>query len=58
MDVLDTGDVRRRDRHLRQRWNDYDFFFLHYKTPTRRRDGDFDAKVAALERFDAQLPPS
>jgi len=58
MDVLDTGATFVDEiATLRQRWHDYDFFFLHYKdTDKAGADGDFDAKVAALERFDAQLP--
>jgi 2,3-bisphosphoglycerate-independent phosphoglycerate mutase len=58
MDVLDTGATFADEiATLRGRWPDYDFFFLHYKdTDKAGEDGDFDAKVAALERFDAQLP--
>ena len=58
MDVLETGETFAGEvATLRQRWNDYDFFFLHYKdTDKAGEDGDFDAKVAALERFDARLP--
>ena len=58
MDVLDTGPTFADEiATLRQRWGDYDFFFLHYKdTDKAGEDGDFDAKVAALERFDAHLP--
>jgi 2,3-bisphosphoglycerate-independent phosphoglycerate mutase len=42
---------------LRQHWDSYDFFFLHYKdTDKAGEDGDFDAKVAALERLDAFIP--
>ncbi len=42
---------------LRQHWDAYDFFFLHYKdTDKAGEDGDFDAKVAALERLDAFIP--
>jgi 2,3-bisphosphoglycerate-independent phosphoglycerate mutase len=42
---------------LRQHWDAYDFFFLHYKdTDKAGEDGDFEAKVAALERLDAFIP--
>jgi 2,3-bisphosphoglycerate-independent phosphoglycerate mutase len=42
---------------LRQAWDAHDFFFLHYKdTDKAGEDGDFDAKVAALERLDAFVP--
>lgn len=42
---------------LREHWDSYDFFFLHYKyTDSTGEDGDFDAKVARLEEVDARLP--
>jgi 2,3-bisphosphoglycerate-independent phosphoglycerate mutase len=42
---------------LREHWDAYDFFFLHYKdTDKAGEDGDFDGKVAALERLDAFIP--
>src|SRR5207244_10053250 len=42
---------------LRQHWDSYDFFFLHYKdTDKAGEDGDFAAKVDALERLDAFVP--
>jgi len=58
MDVLDTGATFADEiATLRQRWGDYDFFFVHYKdTDKAGEDGEFDAKVAALERFDSHLP--
>lgn len=38
-------------------WERFDFFFLHVKqTDQAGEDGDFDAKVAALEEVDAALP--
>ena len=58
MEVLATGTTFADEvATLREHWSAYDFFFLHYKdTDKAGEDGDFDAKVAALERFDAQLP--
>jgi len=58
MDVLKTG-ITFADEvaTLRQHWQSYDFFFVHYKdTDKAGEDGDFDAKVAALERLDALVP--
>ncbi len=58
MDVLKTGSTFADEvATLRQHWQSYDFFFVHYKdTDKAGEDGDFDAKVAALERFDAFVP--
>ena len=58
MDVLKTGATFADElTTLREHWQAYDFFFVHYKdTDKAGEDGDFDAKVAALERFDAFLP--
>src|SRR4029077_20992592 len=58
MDVLKTGNTLADEVHsLRDHWESYDFVFLHYKdTDKAGEDGDFAAKVAALERFDALLP--
>jgi 2,3-bisphosphoglycerate-independent phosphoglycerate mutase len=42
---------------LRQHWNDYDFFFLHFKyTDSTGEDGNFDAKVKRIEELDGVLP--
>jgi 2,3-bisphosphoglycerate-independent phosphoglycerate mutase len=58
MDVLKTGGTYADEiATLREHWESYDFFFVHYKdTDKAGEDGDFDAKVAALERFDAFVP--
>ncbi len=42
---------------LRENWERYDFFFLHHKyTDSRGEDGNFDAKVAEIEKIDAFIP--
>ena len=42
---------------MKKVWNDYDFFFLHYKyTDSTGEDGNFPAKVQMIERFDAVIP--
>ena len=42
---------------LRARWQDFDFFFYHFKkADAAGEDGNFEAKVAALEEFDALVP--
>jgi 2,3-bisphosphoglycerate-independent phosphoglycerate mutase len=58
MDVLKTGATYAEEiATLAEHWDAYDFFFVHYKdTDKAGEDGDFDAKVAALERFDAHVP--
>ncbi len=58
MEVLKTGGTFAEEvATLREHWEAYDFFFLHYKdTDKAGEDGDFDAKVAALERLDAFVP--
>ena len=41
---------------LKQHWNAYDFFFLHYKpADAAGEDGDFQAKIRALEEFDTYI---
>ena len=58
MDVLKTGSTFADEiRTLQDHWDAYDFVFLHYKdTDKAGEDGDFAAKVTALERLDAGLP--
>ncbi len=58
MEVLKTGSTFADEiETLRKQWTAHDFFFLHYKdTDKAGEDGDFDAKVQALERLDGFLP--
>jgi 2,3-bisphosphoglycerate-independent phosphoglycerate mutase len=42
---------------LQARFEEYDFFFLHFKyTDSRGEDGDFQAKVEAIELVDTLIP--
>lgn len=42
---------------LKRCWDDYDYFFVHYKkTDAAGEDGDFERKTHAVEEFDAWLP--
>ncbi|HMP05857.1 MAG TPA: 2,3-bisphosphoglycerate-independent phosphoglycerate mutase [Lacipirellulaceae bacterium] len=42
---------------LAAHWNDYDFFFIHFKyTDSTGEDGNFAAKVARTEEYDAAVP--
>ncbi|MEO8276802.1 MAG: 2,3-bisphosphoglycerate-independent phosphoglycerate mutase [Thermoanaerobaculia bacterium] len=40
-----------------ERWQDFDYFFVHVKqTDQAGEDGNLDAKAAAIEEVDAELP--
>ncbi len=42
---------------MKQHWDDYDFFFLHYKyTDSAGEDGDFRRKQEAIAGFDEHVP--
>jgi len=58
MDVLKTGEKFADEiATVRQNWADYDFFYIHFKyTDTTGEDGDFTAKVLAIEEVDHSLP--
>ncbi|GIW73321.1 MAG: putative 2,3-bisphosphoglycerate-independent phosphoglycerate mutase [Planctomycetota bacterium] len=51
------GSVRAAFGLLAQRWQEFDFFFVHVKeTDAAGEDGDFERKVAVIEEVDAALP--
>lgn len=58
MDILDAGQtLGDQISTMRNVWNDYDFFFMHYKyTDSTGEDGNFPAKVEMIEKLDAALP--
>jgi 2,3-bisphosphoglycerate-independent phosphoglycerate mutase len=58
MDILDAGQtVNDQVERLKASWNDYDFFFLHYKyTDSTGEDGNFPAKVEMIEKLDTAVP--
>ena len=58
MDVLDAGQtIDDQCEALKRHWNDYDFFFVHFKyTDSTGEDGNFDAKVQRTEEVDAAIP--
>lgn len=58
MNVLDAGQtLDDQCSRLETVWNDYDFFFLHYKyTDSTGEDGNFPAKVERIEQLDAAMP--
>jgi 2,3-bisphosphoglycerate-independent phosphoglycerate mutase len=50
-------DVRGEFAALRERYQEFDYFFLHVKeADSRGEDGDFDAKVRILEEVDGLVP--
>jgi 2,3-bisphosphoglycerate-independent phosphoglycerate mutase len=57
MDVLPTGGTFADElTTLKQHWDDYDFFFIHFKrADAAGEDGDFQAKIAALEEIDTYI---
>ncbi len=58
MDVLPKPPDRQAQvAAMRDRWDDYDYFFMHEKETDRAgHDGDWDDKVAAIEAIDALVP--
>jgi 2,3-bisphosphoglycerate-independent phosphoglycerate mutase len=58
MEVLPVGETPADAFALAgKRWSDFDYFFIHVKgTDMAGEDGDFGAKVAAIETVDRALP--
>ncbi|CAM4190944.1 2,3-bisphosphoglycerate-independent phosphoglycerate mutase [Vreelandella rituensis] len=58
MKVVDCGpDLDSEINALKTAWPHHDFLFLHFKeTDSRGEDGDFDGKVAAIEKLDRAIP--
>jgi 2,3-bisphosphoglycerate-independent phosphoglycerate mutase len=58
MDIAEAGStLSDQMEKLKELWNKYDFFFLHYKyTDSTGEDGNFPAKVEMIERLDSEIP--
>jgi len=58
MKVLDAGQtLDDQCSRLEKVWNDFDFFFVHFKyTDSTGEDGNFAAKVAKIEQLDVAIP--
>jgi len=58
MRLLPAGEnITQQLETLHRHYEEYDFFFIHYKsTDSRGEDGDFEAKVRAIEEVDDALP--
>ena len=58
MQILPAGgSITDQLESLHHHYEDYDFFFIHFKaTDSRGEDGNFEAKVRAIEEVDDALP--
>jgi len=58
MRLLPAGEnITQQLETLHRHYEEYDFFFIHHKsTDSRGEDGDFEAKVHAIEEVDDALP--
>ena len=58
MDIApQTDSIKAEIDVLREKFADYDFFFVHVKpTDSSGEDGDYDAKVRVIEEVDALIP--
>jgi 2,3-bisphosphoglycerate-independent phosphoglycerate mutase len=58
MDALEKAEsIEEELKILRDRWDDYDFFFLHIKRiDSYGEDGDFENKKSLIEKVDSLIP--
>jgi len=58
MQILPPGsNITTQIESLHRYYKDYDFFFIHFKaTDSRGEDGNFEAKLQAIEEVDNALP--
>ena len=58
MEILpQIANLQEQMQQLREHWDQYDFFFVHFKYPdSRGEDGNFDEKVKRIEELDTYLP--
>lgn len=58
MEAIDGGDsLQTQFEAVKRHWDQYDFFFVHYKaTDSFGEDGDFALKTQAIREFDECLP--
>jgi len=55
--ATDDKEVEDLFERVRERWDDFDFFFIHVKEADKAgEDGDLNAKVRILERVDEAMP--
>lgn len=55
--LVGGADIHEEFATVKERWDDFDFFFVHYKkTDSAGEDGDFERKAAAIEELDQALP--
>ncbi|MEE9285549.1 MAG: 2,3-bisphosphoglycerate-independent phosphoglycerate mutase [Dehalococcoidia bacterium] len=58
MRIIETGSSLADEMQaLEEHWDEHDFFFVHFKpADSAAEDGNFEAKVRALEEFDTAIP--
>lgn len=55
--VGSAGSLEEQMETLKQHWEDYDFFFIHFKyTDSTGEDGNFSEKVRRIEELDRSIP--